>query len=46
VIFGTSVNSYIYEALAIVVIAFGAIIAIFWEDLFKAKKVEPKTEEK
>lgn len=46
IIFGTSVGSYIYEALAIIVIAFGAILAVFWEDLFKTKKVEPKTEEK
>ncbi len=45
VIFGTSVSSYIFEALAVIVIAFGAILAIFWEDLFKTKKVEPKTEE-
>jgi hypothetical protein len=45
VLFGTSVGSYIFEALAIIVIAFGAILAIFWEDLFKAKKIEPKTEE-
>jgi hypothetical protein len=46
IIFGTSVGSYIYEALAIIVIAFGAILAVFWEDLFKTKKVEPKKEEK
>ena len=45
VIFGTSVRSYIFEALAVIVIAFGVILAVFWEDLFKAKKVEPKTEE-
>ncbi len=45
IIFGTSVNNYIFEALAIAVIAFGAILAIFWEDLFKTKKQEPKKEE-
>jgi hypothetical protein len=35
VFFGTSVKSYIFEALAIVVIAFGVILAVFWDDLFK-----------
>ncbi len=37
VFFGTSVKSYIFEALAIIIIAFGVILAVFWDDLFKTK---------
>ncbi len=43
VFFGTSVKSYVFEALAIVVIAFGVILAVFWDDIFKTDK---KTQEK
>jgi hypothetical protein len=45
VFFGTSVESYVFEALAVAVIAFGAILAIFWDDLFKTNKKE-QTENK
>ncbi len=40
VFFGTSIESYVFEALAVVVIALGAILAIFWDDLFKTNKKE------
>ena len=40
VFFGTSVESYVFEALAVVIIAFGAILAIFWDDFFKTNKKE------
>ncbi|XHH10317.1 MAG: hypothetical protein ACFCUE_06720 [Candidatus Bathyarchaeia archaeon] len=45
IIFGTSARNYIFEALAIIVIAFGAVLAIFWDDLFKTKKTETKNTE-
>ena len=45
VIFGTSVNSYVFEALAIVVIAFGVILAVFWNDLFKTNTKEQQKKE-
>jgi len=45
IIFGTSVRNYTYEALAIIVIVFGAVLAIFWEDIFKTKKAESKNKE-
>ncbi len=46
--FGTSVKHYGFEILAIGVITFGVILAIFWNDLFKAKEKEcqPLKEEK
>ena len=40
VFFGTSVESYVFEALAVVIIAFGVILAIFWDDFFKTNKKE------
>jgi UDP-N-acetylmuramyl pentapeptide phosphotransferase/UDP-N-acetylglucosamine-1-phosphate transferase len=40
VFFGTSVESYVFETLAVVIIAFGAILAIFWDDFFKTNKQE------
>ena len=45
VIFGTSVNSYVFEALAIVAIAFGVILAVFWNDLFKTNTKEQEKKE-
>lgn len=42
--FGTSVKHYGFEILAIIVIAFGVILAVFWNDLFKTKTMEKKTE--
>ncbi len=42
---GTSVKHYGFEILAIIVIAFGVILAVFWNDLFKTKIIEKKTEE-
>ena len=45
IFFGTSVESYIFEVLAIVVIAVGFVLAIFWEDLFKVKEIEQKKEQ-
>jgi uncharacterized membrane protein len=46
VFFGTSVESYVFEALAIIIIAFGAILAIFWDDFFKTdKKKQNETKE-
>ena len=42
---GTSAKHYGFEILAIIVIAFGVILAVFWNDLFKAKTIEKKTEE-
>ena len=45
VIFGTSVNSYVFEALAIVVIAFGVVLAVFWNDIFKTNEKKQQKEE-
>jgi len=43
ILFGTSVKSYVFEALAIVIIAFGV-----WDDLFKTnnKNTQEKREDK
>jgi membrane protein implicated in regulation of membrane protease activity len=46
VFFGTSVESYVFEALAVVIIAFGAILAIFWDDFFKTNKQEQNKNER
>jgi hypothetical protein len=45
IFFGTSVESYIFEILAVIVIAIGFVLAIFWEDLFKVKETEQKKEQ-
>ena len=45
IIFGTSVQSYIFEALAIIVITFGVVLAVFWNDLFKTNIKEQQTKE-
>lgn len=45
VIFGTSVNSYVFEALAIVVIAFGVVLSVFWNDIFKTNTKEQQKKE-
>jgi hypothetical protein len=45
ILFGTSVRSYIFEALAIIVIAFGVVLAVFWNDLFKTNIKEQQTKE-
>jgi len=42
IFFGTSVESYVFEALAVVIIAFGAVLAIFWDDFFKTNKKEQR----
>ena len=44
---GTSAKHYGFEILAIIIIAFGVILAIFWNDLFKTKEeTNKKSEEK
>jgi len=45
VFFGTSVRSYVFEALAIIVIAFGVVLAVFWNDLFKTNKEKEQVKE-
>ena len=45
IFFGTSVESYIFEVLAVIVIAIGFVLAIFWEDLVKVKETEQKKEQ-
>ena len=44
-LFGTSVNSYVFEALAITVIAFGVVLAVFWNDLFKTNTEKEQIKE-
>jgi hypothetical protein len=44
IFFGTSVENYIFEILAVIVITIGFVLAIFWEDLFKVKESEQKKE--
>ena len=45
VIFGTSVESYVFEALAIVVIAFGVVLSVFWNDIFKTNEEKQQKKE-
>ena len=45
ILFGTSVQSYIFEALAIIVITFGVVLAVFWNDLFKTNNKEQQIKE-
>ena len=45
VIFGTSVESYVFEALAIAVIAFGVVLSVFWNDIFKTNEEKQQKKE-
>jgi hypothetical protein len=45
ILFGTSVRSYIFETLAIIVIAFGIVLAVFWNDIFKTNIKEQQIKE-
>ena len=45
VIFGTSVDSYVFEALAIAVIAFGVVLSVFWNDIFKTNEEKQQNKE-
>jgi hypothetical protein len=45
ILFGTSVQSYIFEALAIIAITFGIVLAVFWNDLFKSNNKEQQIKE-
>lgn len=45
IFFGTSVENYFFETLAVIVIVFGVVLQLFYDDLFKAKRIEQKTEE-
>jgi len=44
--FGTAVKHYGFELLAVGVIIFGVVIAIFWNDLFKLKTTKQTEENK